>query len=190
MVQKLLQTTIVEDPKWPKSSTAPPTKTPTTPLDSCNISPSESCRVSCELSPQDFNFAWSTDLSTLINAHPKKSWSKKLKLVKKSLTSSHKIKAYLKGLFIKSGSDHQPFPRSQDLDGVHVKSSSSPNPTIASVLRNGEKDEIEENVVNSHSRRGAAVALQRLRAQLKLQLPIAESLKNSATQLIIHYHQF
>ncbi|CAH9091767.1 unnamed protein product [Cuscuta europaea] len=152
MVQKLLQTTIQEDPKWSKSSTAPSTNTTTTPLHSCNISPSESCRVSCELNPQDFpHFEWSSDLSTFIISHPKKSWSKKLKLVKKSLITSQKIRDYIKGLFIKSAGES--FPNNQEPPLPH-------HPTIATVLKNGDKDEIEENVMSNH-RRSFSAAIKR-----------------------------
>ncbi|KAL3628578.1 hypothetical protein CASFOL_027624 [Castilleja foliolosa] len=77
----------------------PSTHTLNTPLDSCNISPSESCRVSCELNPDDYFFEWSTQLSNnndqLTRIKKVQSWPKKLKL-------GHKLKssrAYLKSLF-------------------------------------------------------------------------------------------
>lgn len=117
MVQKLLQnptTTFQEDEhhyKTNKNTSAiltPCTANNSTPLDqSCNISPSESCRISSELSPDEYFFEWSNELSGFINGdHPKKSWSKKkLKLIKKS-SLGQKLKAsraYLKSLFSKSG---------------------------------------------------------------------------------------
>ncbi|KAL2485313.1 putative membrane-associated kinase regulator 3 [Abeliophyllum distichum] len=77
----------------------------TTPVDeSCNISPSESCRDSCELNlDDDYFFEWSTELSSFIHSNrSKKSWSKKLKFVKNSIPIGHKLKAYLKSLFSKS----------------------------------------------------------------------------------------
>ncbi|EYU38488.1 hypothetical protein ABFS82_12G136200 [Erythranthe guttata] len=90
-------------------STAPCTKTTNTPLDSCNISPSQSCRVSCELKPDDYFFEWSTELSSFINnnnRYPTKLKpysSKKLKLIKHSILVQ-KLKsstAFLKSLFAK-----------------------------------------------------------------------------------------
>lgn len=80
---------------------------------STTISPSESCRVSCELNPaaaDDYFFEWSTELKSFIHSnshhHPKKScWSNKLRLIKQSSTITQKLKAsriYLKSLFTKS----------------------------------------------------------------------------------------
>ncbi|PHU06714.1 putative membrane-associated kinase regulator 3 [Capsicum chinense] len=117
-----------------------------TPYESCNISPSESCRVSCELNPDEYYFEWSTEFSTFFkdsNNHPKmKSWSKKLKLVKQSLISqklkASTSKAYinLKSLFNKSTcSDHQ----------QQVSSN-------ASVIRDIESSTNEADNVNSHRR--------------------------------------
>lgn len=116
MVQNLLHTTSTtttfDITNESFCSTAPCTNTVNTPLDSCNISPSESCRVSCELNPDDYFFEWSTELSSFINNHnhihnhfpTKKPWSKKLKLIKQSILAQ-KLKAsraYLKSLFTKS----------------------------------------------------------------------------------------
>ncbi|XP_050210743.1 probable membrane-associated kinase regulator 4 [Mercurialis annua] len=72
----------------------------TTPFESCNISPSESCRVSRELNPEDYFLDYSNEIN------PKNSsWTKKLKIIKQSSIGS-KLKAsraYLKSLFGKSG---------------------------------------------------------------------------------------
>ncbi|KAJ8899680.1 hypothetical protein K2173_019378 [Erythroxylum novogranatense] len=70
-------------------------------LDSCNISPSESCRVSSELSPDDYCFEWSSETNSFIGDLPKKSWTKKLKhsSLRQKLKAST---AYLKSLFSKS----------------------------------------------------------------------------------------
>ncbi|KAL3531860.1 hypothetical protein ACH5RR_005381 [Cinchona calisaya] len=96
------------------SCTAPSSTNASTPLySSCNISPSESCRVSCELNPAEYFFEWSTEFSSLINNsshHPKKSyWSKKLEMIKQSLLTQ-KLKAsraYLKSLFSSKNIDHK-----------------------------------------------------------------------------------
>ncbi|KAF5742637.1 hypothetical protein HS088_TW09G00688 [Tripterygium wilfordii] len=84
------------------TTAATPTST-STPFESCNISPSESCRVSRELNMEEY-LSHSTDVSVLINESVKKSWIKKLRLVKESSLGS-KLKAsqaYLKSLFEKS----------------------------------------------------------------------------------------
>lgn len=86
----------------------PLTTTPTTtstPFESCNISPSESCRVSEELNPDEYFLEYSTDMNSFISDNPKRSWMKKFKLIKQSsfglkLKASH---AYLKSLFGKPG---------------------------------------------------------------------------------------
>ncbi|KAL0344583.1 UNVERIFIED_CONTAM: putative membrane-associated kinase regulator 4 [Sesamum radiatum] len=71
----------------------------------CDVSPSESCRVSSELNPDDNFFEWSSELSSFIKSYPtNKSWSKKLKLIKHTILAQ-KLKAsraYLKSLFSKS----------------------------------------------------------------------------------------
>ncbi|KVI09550.1 probable membrane-associated kinase regulator 4 [Cynara cardunculus var. scolymus] len=77
-------------------------------IQSCNISPSESCRVSTELNPDEYFFEWSTELTGFIGDHPKKyycPWSKKLRLIKhSSITQKLRAsRAYLKSLFNKSG---------------------------------------------------------------------------------------
>ncbi|XP_009599076.1 probable membrane-associated kinase regulator 4 [Nicotiana tomentosiformis] len=153
------------------SSTAPCTNT-STPFESCNISPSESCRVSCELNPDEYFFQWSTEFSNFMNDHPKKTWSKKLKLVKQSLISQ-KIKASkaylnLKSLFNKSAcsdeTDQQVFS-TKDCENKYIKvSKKTPfghigkctQPTLASVIRNIEKEGVEDNV-NSHRKSFSAV---------------------------------
>ncbi|KAL3523754.1 hypothetical protein ACH5RR_016588 [Cinchona calisaya] len=83
-----------------------------TPFESCNISPSDSCHVSRELSPEEYLFdddQYSTELASSFVGHDhqnpyKKSWTKKLKLIKQSSFGS-KLKAsrsYLKSFFSKS----------------------------------------------------------------------------------------
>ncbi|KAG5253122.1 hypothetical protein OIU76_021061 [Salix suchowensis] len=115
MVQKLLQnptTTTLNSKKEPAfeenyaipfitSSTAPPTNI-STPMESCNISPSESCRVSGELNPDEYIFEWPTEANCFLGDHQKKSWTKKLR--QSSLGQKLKAsRAYLKSLFKKSG---------------------------------------------------------------------------------------
>ncbi|KAK1409826.1 hypothetical protein QVD17_36355 [Tagetes erecta] len=77
-------------------------------VQSCNISPSESCRVSTELTPDEYFFQWSTELTGFVADNPKKyygPWSKKLRLIKQcSITQKLKAsRSYLKSLFNKSG---------------------------------------------------------------------------------------
>ncbi|KAB1221611.1 putative membrane-associated kinase regulator 4 [Morella rubra] len=76
-----------------------------TPLECCNISPSESSRISSELNPDEYIFDWSIETRGFIGDHPKKFWSKKLKQFKQ-FPLGQKLKAsraYLKSLFSKSG---------------------------------------------------------------------------------------
>ncbi|XVE75264.1 hypothetical protein DITRI_Ditri12bG0081300 [Diplodiscus trichospermus] len=115
MVEKLLQNSnsVYEDRKdnfeefysTPLTTTVTTPTTTSTPFESCNISSSESCRVSRELNPEEYFFEYSTEVSGCIGENPKKSWTKKLKLIKQSSIGS-KLKAsraYLKSLFGKSG---------------------------------------------------------------------------------------
>ncbi|KAJ0629248.1 putative BKI1/putative membrane-associated kinase regulator/4 [Helianthus annuus] len=85
MVKSLLQNaTYKEDEEFITFSTPM--------VQSCNISPTESCRASTELGPDEYFFEWSTGF---IADHPKKyhgPWSKKLKLIKKcSITQKLKL---------------------------------------------------------------------------------------------------
>ncbi|XVF83437.1 hypothetical protein PTKIN_Ptkin16aG0486000 [Pterospermum kingtungense] len=116
MVEKLLKNTnsVYEDREdnfeefysTPMATTTVTTPTTTsTPFESCNISPSESCRVSRELNPEEYFLEYSTEVSGYIGENQKKSWTKKLKMIKQASISS-KLKAsraYLKSLFGKSG---------------------------------------------------------------------------------------
>lgn len=119
MVEKLLQNSnppacdtrkdiFEEFYSTPLATTA--TTTPissTTPFESCNVSPSESCRVSRELNPDDYFSECSTEvLSGFIgDQNPKKSWTKKLKHSSLGLKLKAS-RAYLKSLFSKSGCSH------------------------------------------------------------------------------------
>ena len=87
----------------PLMTTAPTPTTTSTPFESCNISPSESFRISRELNTEEYmNEFFSTEFSGFINENPKKSWTKKLK--QSSLGSKLKAsRAYLKSWFGKSG---------------------------------------------------------------------------------------
>lgn len=115
MVEKLLenskstcdtrQDTFEEFYSTPLMTTATTPTTMSTPFKSCNISPSESCQVSRELNPEEYFFQYSTEVNGFIDNNPKKSWTKKLKLIKQSSFGS-KLKAsraYLKSFFGKSG---------------------------------------------------------------------------------------
>ncbi|XP_027070201.1 probable membrane-associated kinase regulator 4 [Coffea eugenioides] len=159
------------------SFTAPSTNT-STPLDSCNISPSESCRVSCELNPSEYFFGWSTELSSFIGAggsHPKKSWSKKLKMIRQSsLTQKLKAsRAYLKSLFRKSACSDESAAKAacnleaEQVPGKYVKvGKKAPfghfgraRPTLSNSVKNVDKEGIEENI--SQHRRSFSGAIKR-----------------------------
>lgn len=107
MVQKLLQNTnnstheSIETESFEEFLT---TNT-TTPFESCNISPSDSLPVSREINPEEYFYECPPDDDASFIDHPKKSWSKKLKLIRHS-SLGHKLKAsraYLKSFFSKSG---------------------------------------------------------------------------------------
>ncbi|KAG6416116.1 hypothetical protein SASPL_123540 [Salvia splendens] len=96
MVHKILHSTT------PFHNDDEPFSTPvaTTPFESCNISPSESCEVSRELTSHDYK-------DIILANHDKKSWTRKtkMKMIKQSSSSpSSKIKwtSYIKSLFTKS----------------------------------------------------------------------------------------
>lgn len=114
MVHKILRSSAPFDP--PKGGQSydddPPFATPlftptsTTPFESCNISPLESCEVSRELTPDDYRHL--VECSTVSAAlDEKKSWMRKMKIMKQpssSSSSSSKSKwtTYIKSLFAKS----------------------------------------------------------------------------------------
>ncbi|XP_073274486.1 probable membrane-associated kinase regulator 4 [Primulina huaijiensis] len=181
MVQNLLHTgeDFGEDdfyytmPFLPACSTAPCTNS-NTPLGSCNISPSESCRVSCELDPDDYFFEWSAELSSFINGNHsrKNSWSKKFKLIMRYSVLGQKLKAsttYLKSLFSKSAcSDDQSSAKEADnlskvdetsnqyfkiskKKSVGVQDVRASYPTIANIIKNLDKEVTNEDFVNRKS---------------------------------------
>jgi len=99
MVQKLLENTNLEDNTFPFT---PPTFATYTPLETCNISGSESCRVSSDVSPDEYSFEMN---GFVIRDLPKnKSWPKKLKMMNQLLFGQKlkASKAYLKSLFNKT----------------------------------------------------------------------------------------
>ncbi|KAI3426667.1 uncharacterized protein J3R85_009722 [Psidium guajava] len=78
--------------------------TMSTPFESCNISPSESSRVSRELTQEEYITEHLTETGDSIRENPKKSWTRKIKLIKQSSLGS-KLKAsraYIKSLFGRS----------------------------------------------------------------------------------------
>lgn len=117
MVQNLLQNTNLEH----STSTfpfTPPCLTTYTPLHSCNISSSESCRVSSEVNPDEYSFEMNP---LVVSDSPKiKSWPKKLKMMNQLLFGQKlkASKAYLKSLFNKSGCSDKPSCSSNDPNKV------------------------------------------------------------------------
>ncbi|XP_020235684.1 probable membrane-associated kinase regulator 4 [Cajanus cajan] len=82
-----------------------PSTNANTPLESI-ISPSESRRVSSDVSPTQYQLGWFSDMNNLIGDNlPKKSWPKKLKQMKQFWLGQRlkASRAYLKTLFNKSG---------------------------------------------------------------------------------------
>ncbi|KAI3937998.1 hypothetical protein MKX01_027925 [Papaver californicum] len=133
MVEKLLKTSTTSHENKAESfaenytSSTTPTTTSSTPFDSYNVSPTHSYTVSKELNAADYFCECPTDkVIGFIDENPKKSWSKKLKLIKQSslgmmLKSSG---AYFKSLFSKSGcSDESCFEtnRRNGVEGIASK---------------------------------------------------------------------
>ncbi|KAG1371639.1 putative membrane-associated kinase regulator 4 [Cocos nucifera] len=108
MVQKLLQSsTTLPQGEFPdaleeKTTTTPTTTTTSTPFETCNISHDTSCCVAGEMNSDNSRFQCSTGL---VRSKPKKSWSKRLKLIGQYSALGLRLKAsqaYLKSLFTKS----------------------------------------------------------------------------------------
>ncbi|GAB2226920.1 hypothetical protein Droror1_Dr00008718 [Drosera rotundifolia] len=76
-----------------------PARNSSTPLESCNIPPTESFRASCELNPDEYFFALSSEVSGFACNNSKRSWPRKLSFIRQ-YSLSPKLKA-LKSLFIK-----------------------------------------------------------------------------------------
>lgn len=109
MVEKLLQNsksydedTFEELFSTPVANNAPADSGPLKPH---NISPSESWQFSRELNPREYFDEVSTEMSGFVRSKTKKSWTKKLKLVKQaSLSSKLKFsRSYFRSLFAKPG---------------------------------------------------------------------------------------
>ncbi|XP_017246412.1 probable membrane-associated kinase regulator 4 [Daucus carota subsp. sativus] len=178
MVQKLLQNSATKTFDQ-ECNIALPATTSNTPLDqSCNISPTESCRVSCELN-QDGFFNWSTELSGFVSGtdQPKKSWSRtKLRLIKQSSLGQklRASRAYFKSLFSKSGCSNESCakPACKAEESGHIangnrdylsryikvaKNTASEQigkgikfPTLAFVMNSIDKDEFDQDVTRTH----------------------------------------
>ncbi|OIW01627.1 hypothetical protein TanjilG_14626 [Lupinus angustifolius] len=104
MVQNLLENSngtfeYVKSDSPFKKNTFPFTKNTFIPIESCNISTSESCRVNSEVAPDEYLFGWSSSSSF------EKSWPKKLKQIKQFWLGQRlkASKTYLKSMFTKSG---------------------------------------------------------------------------------------
>lgn len=116
MVEKLLQHSdpacdarkyVFEECYSTPLNTTAPTPTSRTPFESCNISPSESFRISRELNLDEYISDSSTEVSGFIGENPKKSWTQKLKYSLLGLKQKAS-RAYLKSFFSKSGCPHEP----------------------------------------------------------------------------------
>jgi hypothetical protein len=168
MVRKILQSSNTHKTEQDHSipfTTATPSNA-SSPLESRNISPSESCRVSCELNPDEYFFEWSiNERSGLIHGdHPKKPWSKKLKQIKQLLLCQ-KLKAsraYLKSLFSKSGCSDESCAKAATNVGAEIFSKGAKqNPSgkiddekyqISNTFMKSIGREMLEDGVNSHRR--------------------------------------
>ncbi|XP_073136182.1 probable membrane-associated kinase regulator 4 [Henckelia pumila] len=144
------------------SSTAPCTNS-NTPLDSCNISPSESFRASCELNPDDYFFEWSAELSRFVDNQPNKKYSWCKKLMKHSVLGQklRSSRNYLKSLFRNSACSNEScakakeshnLPKTEEiLNNSNIRISKnkpvlelitrrSSHPTLATLMKNMDED--------------------------------------------------
>ncbi|KAI6676404.1 hypothetical protein NL676_037200 [Syzygium grande] len=109
MVEKLVE--VDHDDKYyeefystPLMTTAPTPTAMSTPFDSCNVSPSESFRISRELNLDEYLADLSAvGTSDFIKESVKiKSWTRRIKIIKQSLSKLKASRAYVNALFGKS----------------------------------------------------------------------------------------
>ncbi|EXB88512.1 hypothetical protein L484_017267 [Morus notabilis] len=158
----------------PLMTTAPTPTATSTPYESCNISPSESFRISREINPEEYMYEYSTEFSGFINGeNPKKSLAKKLK--QSSLGSKLKAsRAYLKSLFGKSGcsdesstaarkvADEGSALKSQESSRRFVKKDNKKNPFGQIQRDEHQTPNTKEKIVDSgRHRRSFSLALSR-----------------------------
>ncbi|GER28649.1 hypothetical protein STAS_04452 [Striga asiatica] len=132
------------------------------PTDTLNT-PTESCRVSCELNPDDYFFHWSTDLNNN-NSNNKNSNNKNVNNVNYNYYSKssrknlvwpkklgRKLKSYLKPIFAIRSADDENSSR-------EIAKTTTPT-TIASIMKGNEiKDGVQEE---DHHRRSFSKAIKR-----------------------------
>ncbi|XAR69000.1 hypothetical protein NMG60_11000432 [Bertholletia excelsa] len=174
MLQKLLQSSQNTKESFQDENFTIPFMPISTPLESCNISPSESCRVSSELNPDEYFYEWSSVLTQsngFVNAdiNPKEPRPKKLKLIKQNLLLQ-KLKAsraYLKSLFTKSVCSDESSAKadsandSKEKKNPFEKFGNKTYPTLGSVI-------IGEERVSSSHRKSFSGAIKRQSATKSL----------------------
>lgn len=131
----------------------------TTPFESCNVSPAESCRVSRELNPDEYFSGYSIE-------NPKKSWTKKLKQSSIGLKLKAS-RAYLKSFFSKSGCSHESCTAASkraDFEGSVSKATEAKKDkcsTSSRIIRSTDKEKNGENGTVGHHRRSFSVVIKR-----------------------------
>lgn len=174
MVRKIIQSsnTHKTEQALEEDHSSPFTTTPSnasSPLESRTISPSESSRVSCELNPDEYFFEWSINQTSglILGGHPKKSWSKKMKQIKKFLLGQ-KLKAsraYLKSFFSKSGcSDESSAKAASNVEAEIVSKGrgAKKNPSgkiddekchlSNTFMKSIDREMLEDGIINTHRR--------------------------------------
>ncbi|XP_023544768.1 probable membrane-associated kinase regulator 4 [Cucurbita pepo subsp. pepo] len=101
MVQNLLHSPNSHNPSrknksFPENFQIPFIAIKAPPHESCNFSPTESSRASCELNPDEYLLRFRGEIKDFVGNPPRKSWSNKVKQLKQS------SQAYFKALFGKS----------------------------------------------------------------------------------------
>ncbi|CAA7029444.1 unnamed protein product [Microthlaspi erraticum] len=155
MVQKLLEDYTFDDEFYSTplaTGTATTPVTSNTPFESCTVSPVESCQVSKELNPEDYFLDYSDSVEE------KKSWGKKLGLIKQSNLGT-KIKAsraYLRSFFGKSSCSDE----SRVADEGSILRYSRVQPPFGQVKTERPKKQVNGSVSGSH-RRSFTVSMRR-----------------------------
>lgn len=155
MVQKLLEDYTFDEEFYSTplaTGTATTPATSNTPFESCTVSPADSRQVSKELNPEDYFLGYSDSVEE------KKSWGKKLGLIKQSSLGT-KIKAsraYLRSFFGKSSCSDE----SRVADEGSILRYSRVQPPFGQIKTERPKKQVNGSVSGSH-RRSFTVSMRR-----------------------------
>lgn len=157
MVQKLLEDYTFDDEFYSTPLATGTVTTPATnntPFESCTVSPAESCQVSKELNPEDYSHEYSDSME-----EEKKSWSKKLRLIKQSSfgTKIKASRAYLRSFFGKTSCSDE----SRVADEGSILRYSRVQPPFGQIKTERPKKQSNGSVSGSRHRRSFSVSMRR-----------------------------